>query len=235
MSKKEGKKSKKILIIVSIIILAVIILGCVMGSQIIQEGALISEINDLVENVDLTTDTIDVNDIKTSGDYAKVETAVKTYLSDCAVEFKEMMAIINDEKLTNVLTVENYKNDGKEFNESLAYIDETINKLENISNKIDILMNKEEIMKYIQEYNLSESYNQLFEKLMFDEDTEKELQEAQTQIQLATIELKNTLEVEKETLKFLKQNKSNWTIENDTIVFYSQSLINQYNALIQKL
>ena len=47
--------------------------------------------------------------------------------------------------------------------------------------------------------------------------------------------LLNNLEVSKEILNFLKQNKSGWEISNDMVMFNSQTLLNQYNELASKL
>lgn len=49
-----------------------------------------------------------------------------------------MLNLLNDEKITNILTVENYKKDGKNFKETKEYIKNTIKDLENA--KINIMI-----------------------------------------------------------------------------------------------
>ena len=48
----------------------------------------------------------------TKDDYKKVEKAYKKYITDIYNNIIDINNVINDEELTKVLTVENYKNDG---------------------------------------------------------------------------------------------------------------------------
>ena len=50
--------------------------------------------------------------------------------------------------------------------------------------------------------------------------------------QIAIIELLNNLE---EIINFLKNNKDYWHVEEESIVFDNNQLVDQYNSLIDKL
>lgn len=234
-SKEKKKCNKKYIAIILIVVIAVIALIGITGYNFMQEMILTNEVNELVENKDLTVDNIDINDIKTTGEYAKVEKAIKTYLNDFAVEIQKIITITGNEKIANLLTVENYKQDGPEFNETLSYIDETIKQLNEVSEKTLKLMEKDEMFKYIDNYGVEDKYKELYKTLMLNEETEKDLQEAQTELQDSINMLKNNLQVANDILDFLKQNKNKWTIDNDIVMFNSQKLLDQYNELVSKL
>lgn len=237
--KEENKNNKKvnIKIIAAVVVLVVIvaIIGGVVGRDAKQKAILVQEVNKLVKNTDLSSQTIDVNDIKASGKYAEVEKAIKTYLNDYAVEVQKLVSICSDKKITNLLSISNYKSDGPEFTETLAYIDEVTKQLNESSERAIKLMEKEEMFKYIDNYDVSDKYKELYKTLMLDEKTEKDLKEAQTQLQDTVDTLKNNLEVAKETLNFLKENKDAWEIKNSLVMFNDSSLLSQYNTLTRKL
>lgn len=235
-NEKTNKKSMGVVIAVIVLVLVIFaVVGGVFGYNLVQKGLLVNEVNELVTKKNLSKDTIDVNDIKTSGNYAQVEKAIKTYLNDYAVEIQKMISIASDERLSKLLSTENYKNDGPEFTETLAFIDETTTSLNETSEKAMKLMEKEEMTKYIESYNLSAKYNELFQTLMLDADTEKELQTAKTELQEALDSLNKNLEVAKETINFLKEHKDDWHISGSMVMFNNQSLVNEYNTLIKKL
>ena len=116
-------KKKIIIAVVVIVALIVGVLGYMVISDMGQEDKLkteLSEINDLAN-----AETIDMDEINkrldrtvTTGDYAKVEDAFKSYLKDSFDNSIEIANLINDEKITTLLTADNYNTDGKEFIES---------------------------------------------------------------------------------------------------------------------
>lgn len=234
--KEESKKNqKKIIAIVAVVAFLVIIVAGVRGYDVNQTRILAQEVDKLVKNRDLSTDTIDVDDIKSSGEYAKVEKAIKTYLNDYAVEVQKLISISKEDKITNLLSIQNYKEDGPEFTETLAYIEETTKKLDESSEKAIKLMEKDEMFNYIENYDLSNKYKELYKTLMLDEETEKDLKEAQTELQNSVDKLKNNLQVATEILNFLKENKSSWQIQNNLVMFNNQTLLKQYNEYTRKL
>ena len=236
MGKREKNEKNSFLVVVIItVLIGIIALGIVYSYNIVEKDILIKEVNYLVENKDLSADRIYMDKLKTKGNYAKVEEAIKTYLNDCGIESKKILEILGDQRLTNLLSIDNFENDGKEFTESFNYIDTTSKELEESSNKFTNLLTKEETIKYIQKYNLSDRYNKLFEDLIFDEETEKEMQNSRENFAYELGLISEKLNVTKDILSFLKDNKDSWEIQDDSIIFENTTLLTQYNEFVQKL
>ena len=112
---------KKILItLLIIIVIALIGVGYFVFTDMQQEEKLKTELTELSElsnaqeiNIDEINNRLDR--IVTKGDYATVENAFKTYLRENFNNSIQIANILNDEKITTLLTVENYKEDGKDF------------------------------------------------------------------------------------------------------------------------
>lgn len=235
---EKNKKTKNKAVVIAVIIVLLVIIGAVGGvvyNDLHQKSILISEVNKLVANKNLTVDSIDADNMKTTGKYAEVEKAIKTYLKEYAAEVEKMVDMAQDEKIINILSIDNYKNDGPEFNESLPYIEEMEKNLNETSEKVIKLMGKEEILGYIDNYDLDDKYKELYKTLMLDEETEKKLEESQTQLKDSIDEYKESIQKIKDVLNFLKENKSGWEIQNNLVMFNSQELLSQYNKLTKEL
>src|SRR5699024_5770139 len=127
---------KKIIIVVAVILVAIIgVIGYMVISDMGQEDKLKTEISEIsvlsnAENIDIDEINKRLDRTVTKGDYAKVENAFKSYLRDNFDNSIEIADLINDERITTLLTAENYKTDGKDFTESKNYILTTKQKLE---------------------------------------------------------------------------------------------------------
>lgn len=110
--------NKKSLIAVGVVV--AVIVGFLVYGVFNQKGKLESEIAKLSELAN--AETIDTEEIskmldrtETTGDYEILEKAVKQYLSDSFDLSMEMSDILNDKKISNSLTIENYKENGLDF------------------------------------------------------------------------------------------------------------------------
>ena len=85
---------------------------------------------------------------------------------------------------------------------------------------------------YIKDLGLDSVYVDIYNQdLMGDFEelrTDKELQDIFS-------DLTNILNVYDEAIGFLKGNASEWTIENDTLIFTNDYLLNEYNTIIDKI
>lgn len=235
-SKKEKKKDNiKYIAIIVITVIVIMLSTGITGYKFMQEMILVSEINKLVTEKDFIVDTVDVDDIKTRGEYAKIERAIKTYFNDFSIQIQKTIKIIGDEKIRKIVSIENYKQDGPEFTQTLSYIDAITKQIDEASEKILRFLEKEEMLKYLDKCEVDEKYKELLETGMMDEETESDLELSQADFQYAIDILKSNLQVSNEIIEFLKQNKNKWTIEDDIIVFDSQKLLDQYDALESKL
>ncbi len=229
-------KKKIIIGVLIIIVLIVGILGYTVISDLIQEDKLkteLTELNDLTNAEKINMDEINnrLARIVTTGDYAKVEKAFKTYLSDNFDNSIEITNLINDDRITTLLTFDNYKTDGKEFNESKIFIKETKEKLEECKNKYSEFMTKDKAMSYIDDKGLDSYYIDLYEKdVVGDMDSIKD-----TTVEDSIDEIISLLNISEEILNLLSNNQDTWNLVGDNILFSNDSIRGQYDNLVNSI
>lgn len=229
-------KKKIIIGVLIIIVLIVGILGYTVISDLIQEDKLkteLTELNDLTNAEKINMDEINnrLDRIVTTGDYAKVEKAFKTYLSDNFDNSIEITNLINDDRITTLLTFDNYKTDGKEFNESKIFIKETKEKLEECKNKYSEFMTKDKAMSYIDDKGLDSYYIDLYEKdVVGDMDSIKD-----TTVEDSIDEIISLLNISEEILNLLSKNQDTWNLVGDNILFSNDSIRGQYDNLVNSI
>ena len=227
---------KKILII--IVIVAIIILGLItyfVISDLRQEEKLKSELNELsqlsnAENIDMDKINEKLNTVVTKDYYAIVEKAFKDYLSDSFENSLEIANILNDEKITQSLTPENYKNDGPEFTNTKEYLTQTIEQLEYCKNKYNEFLTDEKAMSYINDKNLDDYYVNLYK-----DEIVGDLSNTDKTVENSINEVISLLKQSENIIDFLIENKNNWDIENDNIVFDDTDLAREYDDLVSQL
>ena len=229
---------KKILTIVGIVLAIIVaLIAYFVVADLNQEKKLkneLTEISNLVneENIDLDKVNKKLNTIITTGDYAKVEESFKNYLKDSFNNSIELSSLLNDERIESSLTVENYKEDGKDFKNTKAYLSETINSLEECKNKYYEFLTEEKAMSYINDKNLDSYYIDFYkEEIVKDIETEKNDKTIENSINDIISLLKNI----KKVINFLSENKDSWQIEGENIAFNSDDLTNKYIELIDNL
>lgn len=229
---------KKIWITIAVIV--AIIVGIIVYFAITdlnQEEKLrneLTEINDLVneENINMEEVNKRLDTIVTTGDYAVVEKAFKNYLSDNFDNIMKIVEILNDKKITQILTAENYKNDGPEFVETKAYISTSKQNLETYKQKYEEFFTEDKAMSYINDKNLDDYYVDLY-KNEFVGDIENDFKEDETSKSID--EIIEILDISEDVINLLSENKDSWKIEGDTIVFSTDSLSQEYNNLLDNL
>lgn len=229
---------KKILItLLIIIVIALIGVGYFVFTDMQQEEKLKTELTELSElsnaqeiNIDEINNRLDR--IVTKGDYATVENAFKTYLRENFNNSIQIANILNDEKITTLLTVENYKEDGKDFIKSKDYITTTKTTLEDCKNKYTEFLTEEKAMSYINDKGLDSYYTDLY-KEEFVGDMSSASQD--TTVQDSIDEIIKLLNTSEKVLNLLSENQNSWELDGENIVFDNQNLSNQYDELINSL
>lgn len=229
---------KKILItLLIIIVIALIGVGYFVFIDMQQEEKLKTELTELSElsnaqeiNIDEINNRLDR--IVTKGDYATVENAFKTYLRENFNNSIQIANILNDEKITTLLTVENYKEDGKDFIKSKDYITTTKTTLEDYKNKYTEFLTEEKAMSYINDKGLDSYYTDLY-KEEFVGDMSSASQD--TTVQDSIEEIIKLLNTSEKVLNLLSENQNSWELDGENIVFDNQNLSNQYDELINSL
>ena len=166
-----GKK-KIIFIVIGIIILVLLgIFGYMVVDEMNQTNKLIVEVDEISQMFNQTS--IDYGAIEqklttnvSKGDYLVVEKAVKQYLSDALASMKELQSVVDDDRITTLLTIDNYAEDGPDFVNTKEYIQNTRTTLENLKNEFISYTTQEKMDEYISDKGLDEYYIELYNELM---------------------------------------------------------------------
>lgn len=230
-------KKKILIVLLIIIVIALVGVGYFVFTDMMQEDKLkteLSELNDLVnaENINMDEVNEKLDRRITTGDYEKVEDAYKSYLRDNFDNSIQIANILNDEKITTLLTVENYESDGKDFTESKEYITNTRETLEECKAKYTEFLTEEKAMSYINDKGLDSYYTDLY-KNEFIGDMSSASQD--TTVQDSIDEIITILNTSEEVLNLLSENQNSWEIDGENISFNSESLSNQYDELVKSL
>ena len=235
--KKGEKMKKKVLVAVLIIIvIAIGVIGYFVISDMGQEDKLkteLTEINDLANADSIDIDAINerLDQTITTGDYAVVEKAFKSYLRDSFDNSIQIADILSDDKITTLLTAENYREDGKDFTESKNYITTTRTTLEECKQKYTEYLTKDKAMSYINDKGLDSYYVDLYEEeFVGDMDSTND-----TTVEDSIDEVISLLNTSEEVLNLLSENQDSWTLDGDNIVFSDESIGSQYDTLINSL
>ena len=165
-------------------------------------------------------------------EYRKVEVAIKEYMRDYSNYIKKVNSIINEDKVKNVLSVNNFEQDGKDFNTSIPFINDKKKELEDATNKLYELNTEEKILEYIEKKNVSKKFKELYKEYMFNKE---DLEKNKEVIKGLNEKANNILDTDLQVLELLKNNKDSWKLEEGKIGFYSNTLVNQYNELVAKI
>lgn len=230
---------KKILIAIGVVVaLIVLLLTIIIIKDLNQEEKLrqeLNEIDSLINFDEFDYDKVNERLGKTisSGDYLVVEKAAKKYLKDTIDITLNYVNLVSDEQFSNVLTLENYQEDGPDFINTKLYIKNTKEQIEDNKNKILNQFNNETVLSYIENKNLDSYYIDFYKSLAFSSEAEitKNKQEIEQNINVII----DTLNVYDEVINFLITNKNDWIIEGEYIVFSNEEIHDQYNELLLKL
>lgn len=219
---EENKsKNKKIIIIVAVIIIVVAILA-VIGMSI-NDYAQKAIIGQEMEHVN-TTKTVDT-EIKSTGKYADVEKALKDYILEYQEVGKEIANAYTNEAFTTILTADNYKNDGPNFETSKQLINDVKTKGEETKTKLTEMLSDEYKEKRAEDCGLTGKYKDLFISSIQLGDELKDVEK--------TIDnVNNYLGKIDDIFNFLKENEGKWNVRNDKVEFTDMSLLTKYNSLV---
>lgn len=226
-------KEKKHLFIYLIIVVILVSLITIFGLNIYSKKALDSEVKELLTK-DANKDKYDVK-TKALFSYGKVEKAIKEYMKDYSDNIKKADDIINDETIKVILSSSNYTSDGPSFDKSLKLLDDKQKEFNNIINKLLKMTDEKEIMKYINKYKLSDKYIKIYKEYMFGKKYKEDVENNKNIINKINDTGTKILNTDRSVLTLLKDNPDSWKMEEGTISFYSTSIMEQYNNLVQSL
>ena len=230
---------KKIFITIGVIVAIIIaIIAYMVVSDMIQEKKLNEEfsyVDGLVENEERQTEEIKnaLDRIVTKGDYAKVETSYKKYLKDIYENIENLTKILEDDEITNSLTAKNYQEDGPEFVKTKEYLSKTKKSLEDGKNTYYELLTEDGAMKYIKTMELDSYYEDIYKNEINGYISEEE-HENKT-VEESINDVISLLDTSEKIINFLSDNKDSWTIEDESIVFNTQKLSDEYEKMADEI
>lgn len=226
-------KTKAILASLIVAFDVVLLCSIVVMRNATLENKLKKEVNELVA-LDFTKDRYNTK-IKSSGRYAKVEKAIKNYLDGYAVLLQSVVTDIHDEKLTKVLSYDNYQKDGPEFKESLNYIESAKKEFNENVDKLISESEERSIIEYGQKELTSNKSLTIYKELMLSKKMLKNFNETKETLTETKTRINNIYDTSSSVLNFLVKNKDNWKLENGEIKFKNQNLYNEYNNMIKNV
>ncbi len=233
---KNKKNLKKI--IIGIIIVIVVILGLIffMAFKELQEEDVLKQEIVNYSNKNLATDDYSIK-VKTTGDRAYVEEAVKKYYKNLSDNVKTINNYLTDENLTNILSLNSLKADSPTFVKSHTLISNTKNKVSEAFKNISNLCEEDTIKNLIDKDKLSDSeyYYDFYLDLMYTKKDLEELKKTKEEMEKISNNLDLFLDKVDEILTFLETNANYIEYTNTNIEFENNNLLDQYNKLINDL
>ena len=225
-------------VIIAIVLVAVVGIGILVVNDFRQEDILRQEMLEFenltrAENIDLDQIDQKIREIKTTGDYGVLEKAMKDYLADVVNASVSIANVLNDGRIINALTPENYVEDGPDFVQTKQFLEEAKGEIEQYKEEVLTLLTNEGAMTYIEDKNLDQYYIDLYKEIALSEDTA--IEENNAELENSLDEVMRILDAETQIINFLSENKDGWEIQGENIVFNSQTLQNQYNEYINQI
>ena len=232
------KKRTKILIIVGVIILIIIagILYLVALDE--KQNELLTEelakIEEYAQTGNMDNEELQniLNRTVTTGNYSKIEKACKQYLTDILAQQEKIKQILEDEKLTKILSAENYQVDGPEFVSTKEYITTTRTNLNKYTEELTQLIKKEKILSYAENQGMDSTDIEIYRQELTGQINEEE---SKNELKSSVSEITKILDIAEKVIDFLIQNKTHWVVEEENIIFDNQQLSDKYNTFISEL
>lgn len=235
------KKTKIIIAVIAVLVVAVAIgvsiYGFIQYNNTKQHNAVVDEIDlistavntDYIQDIDRDKLAALLDRRVATGKYGQVEDAIKRYVSDLYNSMFDTTDAADNETLYNMLSAENIKADGPDFEASKDLLENTITQInEGIESYIE-LVGTDAVESYFNKTGLSGEYKELYDTaLLYEVPTDED--SFISSLNTVTAELEATAAV----LDFLTENKDNWEMQEDTLVFETQALLSEYQALCEK-
>ena len=224
------------LVVVIALVLIVEIIAIGLYNDFKQEGELISECKEIIDLSNAENlDTEKINEMLTrrisAEEYLQVEDALKEYLTARFQNVTRITEILNNEKLENILTIDNYKNDGPEFATTKEYIENTKQELQDLKKRYEELFTEETVMSYINNKNLDSYYVDFYKQELIGnlEKSKDNIVEHEIDGIITILNSYNSV------IDFLITNKNSWKIEGENIVFANQESSEKFLELINDM
>ncbi len=218
----KGKKN----LIIAIIIIAVIIIAV----SLFLAFRDISERNKLTVQINALSEENTNTDVTLKGVYGIIEKMVKEDYKLYIDSTNTLRDNYNEIAQLKALNIENYKNDGPDFTNSLEKLNSIKAENEENMQKLLDLVDEAKIEEKTDGNGLKGRHKKLYKEIL----EQLELSNCVNEVKETDTKFATYLNSLIDVLNYMKDNKSEWFIENDTLKSKSQEFIDNYNAKVEE-
>lgn len=224
---KKIDSKKAIIGIVALVVIAIIAVVGYVGYNDHNQKSLLKEELTALSKKTLGKDDFNT-EIKTSGDYAKVEKNIKEYLQ----KYSDAIKAVTEEsaKISNIQGVVEKDKLEERINEA----QQIKTNVENSINTLIEMSSEETIKKEIEKEGLSSKYVDLYNELMIGNLSSKLAKEKETMSKTKD-KVMELFDILLKAYDYLLQHQDSWTVENNQLMFSNSTDLREYNKLVQEL
>jgi len=225
----ESKVNKKLIIGISVSVIIIVIIA-IIGFNVFSSASKILELNEELATLNqkqLGEDNFNT-EIKTSGDYGKVERTIKEYLQKYSDTIKSV-----SEESAKVAELQGATEKDK-LEEKKNQVTQIRTNIENNINSLIEMSSEENIVKAIQKEGLSQKYEELYKQFMIG-DLSTKLEKQKESMSKSKDQILELFDKFIESYDYLLEHKDSWEIENNQIVFSNSTHLREYNKIIQEI
>lgn len=236
MEKKKHKTLKKVILAVVVIVVAFAAMIIYFVAKDLKQEELLKQEIVNYSNKNLQTDEFPIV-VKTTGDYAYVEEAVKKYYKNLSDNVKALNSYLKNDKLLTVLSPNSLKEDRPAYAASHEVIKSTKDKVNESLKNIVELCDEKTIKSLIDKEKLDdgEYYYDLYLKFMYTKKDKEELEKTRKSMEEVSKAFNEYLDKADQILTFLQANDSVIEYKGNGVYFSSNSQLEQYNKLVTEL
>ena len=222
-------------LIIAIIIVILLIGGLVGGFWYIQNNSkqaeiLHEEMKKVAESDFLDTE-IDM-EIQSTGEYGKVEQAVKEYVSNVKKIYTELKDFGGNSQVSNILSAENISADADGLTVVQQKVDEYKQKLTELTSQVSTIASEDAILKAIEEKDIKDNYINVYKDIMLSEAVEANLKNVEQKAETEKLKAEEKLDGIEKVVSFLKTNAKYWNVEGGKLQFNNVNKLGEYYQLL---
>ena len=208
-----------------------LVVGIVFVCSMTLTMSLEKEINSL-SSLTLYSDRFNT-EVKSVGNYSKIEEAIKSYLDDYALNVQNVLNSIDYQKLDNFSSDFYYLNDISVFNNDLVYLN---NLKQSFNYDVNLLLNNDDkaIYDYVYNYINNDYFVKLYNDLI-DENIISIIKECDIYLEFKKVQINAYIDSIYNYVNFLEKNSNNYFIVEGNIQFNNSDLEIEYFELIEKV
>lgn len=228
-----SKQRKLFLFICFIIIDLLLVSGILLLRDVTLKNILSNEVNALGA-LNFFKDDYSYS-IKSRGNYAVIEEAIKDYLSNYATLVQKVANASNGVELSGLLLTSSIESDGPLFEQTLKYLDEyQVEFNQDMDEVFYYLDDNLSIDNYITQYTDNQEVIELYQELITKNHFSEKLENSKQQLVVERIDTNSYIDSVRAVIMFLKDNSNNYTISNGQVTFNDSNLLNEYVKLKDK-